>query len=300
MLAADLYLRHPDVVVWTAVEPRVQAAVLWPKRFDAMAALYFEPLRVQYYLHHPRGRMHAQWLGVAVPAFYASVTPPEVPSAELDMKLKFKAFTPPSVKFAATARPIWIAAPAANWRAKAKLKVAPPRAKVAFWVRPPSLRAKAILGASVKGKIAPAFSVRPPAARGALNAKWGIALGHEIKLAAPDLQAAAQARASWKAEAAAPDLHAERRRSSTLPRYPTSKPRFMGTPRRESAKAKLDARAKAEAAAHAKAAAKAKAAAHSKLAGASASLNAKVKAPRIKLPRSRPKPRVSASFKLGH
>ena len=63
------------------------AAVLWPKRFDATAAAYFEPLRVQYYLHHPRGRVNAELVGVAVPEFYAKVTPPELPRAKVAGKL---------------------------------------------------------------------------------------------------------------------------------------------------------------------------------------------------------------------
>ena len=279
VLAADLYVRHPQVVVWAAIEPRVQAAVLWPKRFDAMAALYFDPLRLQYYLHHPRGRAHAKWLGVVVPTFYASVTPPEVSPAELEAKLEFKPFTPPSVTFQATARPLWVAAPEANWRARAKFRVAPPRGKVAFWVRPSKLRARAMLGASAKAEIAPAFAVRPPAARGALDAKWSVALGDKIELPAPDLKAGAKARAEWKAEVAAPDLDVHAKTA---------------------AKAKAKAAADAKAAAKVKAAANAKAAAHSKLAGASASLKVKAKAPELKAPELKAHASGRASFKLGN
>ena len=100
--------------------------------------------------------------------------------------------------FQATARPLWVAAPEANWRARAKFRVAPPRGKVAFWVRPSKLRARAMLSASAKAEIAPAFAVRPPAARGALDAKWSVALGDKIELPAPDLKAGAKARAAAK------------------------------------------------------------------------------------------------------
>ncbi|MFT3924477.1 MAG: FecR family protein [Myxococcales bacterium] len=206
VLAGDLYVRHPDVEAWAKVEPRVQAAVLWPKRFDLVASAYFEPLRFSYYLHHPRGRMNATFVGVVVPEFYAKVTPPAVPSADLDAKLKFKFFTPPTPKFTASARALWIGAPSLDWQAKASANVAPPRGKVAFYMRPPKLAAKAILGAEVKGRLATVFAVKPPRARGELDAKWGLQLGHAIHVNPPNLQAAAEARASWNVDA--PELDA--------------------------------------------------------------------------------------------
>ena len=61
-LATDLYVRHPEGVEakWQVVAPRVDAAVLWPKRYEVTAVAYLEPLRTQYYVHHPRGRAHAR------------------------------------------------------------------------------------------------------------------------------------------------------------------------------------------------------------------------------------------------
>ena len=314
VLGADLYVRHPQAVVWTSLQPHVQAAVLWPKRFDAMAVAYFEPLRVQYYLHHPRGRAHAHWVGVAVPSFYAAVTPPELPSAKAKLKLKFKVFTPPAVKFAASARALWIAAPSADWHARAKLKLTPPRGKLAFWVRPPQLKAKAMLGAKVKAKIDPKFALHPPKARGRLDARWAASFGHEIKVTAPDLRAAAEARAKWKAELTAPDVDAAAHAKLDLPRT-NAKAHLHG---KGVAGAKLDARAKLDAAAKAKADAKAKLDMKAKLDGATrakaeakAKLNTgtaavaslKLKAPQVKAPKA-PKAKAeakgSASFKLGN
>jgi hypothetical protein len=206
--AADLYVRHPDVVVYAPAAPRISAAVLWPKRFDATAAAYFEPLRVQYYLHHPRGRLNAELVGVAVPEFYARVTPPEVPRAKVAGKLKWKAFVAPQVTATAIARPVYIAAPSVDWRAKAKIHAAPPRGKVSFWVRPPELKAKAYLGADIKARVTPVFAVVPPAPRGQLKVDWKARIGGKIKVAPPDLRAAASARARYQVGIGAPDLRA--------------------------------------------------------------------------------------------
>jgi hypothetical protein len=206
--AADLYVRHPDVVVYAPAAPKISAAVLWPKRFDATAAAYFEPLRVQYYLHHPRGRVNAELVGVAVPEFYAKVTPPELPRAKVAGKLSWKAYVAPEVSATAVARPVYIAAPSVDWRAKARLHVAPPRGKVSFWVRPPALKAKAYLGADVRAKVTPVFAMVPPAPRGQLKVDWKARIGGKIKVAPPDLKAAAAARARWKVGVGAPDLRA--------------------------------------------------------------------------------------------
>ncbi len=293
-LAAELYLRHPELVVWPKVEAHVQAGVLWPKRLDAMVVAYFEPLRLQYYLHHPRGRAHAQWVGIAVPAFYASVTPPAL-DANANMKLKFKVFTPPQVAFTATGRAVWVAAPSANWQGKVKLKGTAPRGKLAFWVRPPKLRAKAVLGGSVKGKINSGFAVRPPEARGRLKAQWGVALGQKIKLSPPDLKASAQARAGWNANAAPPDLNAKLdAKFAAKGELPDIKGKLKAS---ADAKAKLaaDGRAKAQAQANAAANAKAKL-----KAGAGASAKIKVKMPEIKPPSAKAEAKGSAKFKLGN
>jgi len=79
-LATDLYVRHPAKVEaqWTVAAPAVDAAVLWPKRFEVTAVGYLEPVRMQYYVHHPRGRIHAPLVGITIPTFYAKVTVPEL------------------------------------------------------------------------------------------------------------------------------------------------------------------------------------------------------------------------------
>jgi FecR protein len=313
LLAQELYVRHPEIAAWAKLEPRVHAAVLWPKRFDATAVAFFEPLRIQYYLHHPRGRAHAQLVGIAVPSFYASVTPPELALAELKPKLRFKAFTPPAVQASATARPVWIAAPSARWHAKVKADVAPPRGKVAFWVRPPQLKSKALLNAEIKAKVAPAFAVRPPQARGQLKAPAGFALGHKIKVAPPDLDAAAKARASWTLAGSAPAVEgsAKRELSAKLPA-----PHALDANAKLSAKAKLkapeakaklsvkgkldvpDAKATVAAKTRALGAATANAKANAK-AEAKVGAQLKVKAPEVKPPQLKASGKASAKFKLG-
>jgi hypothetical protein len=288
VLASDLYVRHPEIEAWAVVEPRVHAAVLWPKRLDVVASAYLEPLRAQYYLHHPRGRMNAKFVGVLVPAFYANVTPPAVPAADLKAKLTFKVFTPPTPEFTASARAVWIAAPSADWQAKVSAKAATPRAKLDFYVRPPKLAAKAILGAEVKGKIATLFAMQAPRARGQLDAKWGLALGHSIKLAAPDLNAAAEARAQWQAEAPGGAFDVDSHHALNV-HAPKAKLNAQGKGKLASA-VKLEAKGKALSAA----AGDAKAQGNGK-----AQAGLKLKGPEIKAPSVKAEAKGSASFKLG-
>ncbi|HWO19657.1 MAG TPA: FecR family protein [Kofleriaceae bacterium] len=199
-LAHDLYVRHPAVVEarWAPIGPRVDAAVLWPKRFEVTSAAYLEPLRVQYYVHHPRGRRHAALVGVAVPAFYAQVDPPEVEPVRVRGRVKTKIWVAPDVQYKASPRPVWIAAPAPTWNAKVRVVAAPPRAKVAWYVRPPSLKAKVLVGAPPSGRFVTRIAVRPPAPRAQLHAAWRVPVGAKIRVGAPDLAAGAKARASWK------------------------------------------------------------------------------------------------------
>ena len=199
-LATDLYVRHPAELEadWKVVGPQVDFAVLWPKRYEITANAYFEPLRAQYYVHHPRGRAHAQLVGIAVPQFYAQVEPPEIDPVTVRGKLKGQVWIAPQMTYHASARPIWIAAPNASWHANVKVNAAPPRAKVAWYVRPPNLKAKLLVGTNVSGAWKSSLDVRPPEPRASLAAMWTIPVGVKVKLAPPDLSAAATARAKVK------------------------------------------------------------------------------------------------------
>ncbi|MDX2087447.1 MAG: FecR family protein [Kofleriaceae bacterium] len=201
-IATDLYVRHPDIItptIWAPVAPRADASVLWPKRFDVTAGAYLEPLRTQYYVHHPRGRANAAYVGITVPEFYANITPPPVEAPHVRARIKTKIWMQPDIKVAASTRPVWIASPAANWRAGASFKPAPFRAKVGWYARPPELKTKVLLGADLKGTWDSKLTLKPPAPRASLYAAWSVPVGAKIKLAAPDLKAAAAARASFRA-----------------------------------------------------------------------------------------------------
>jgi hypothetical protein len=186
---------------WEVVAPRVDAAVLWPKRFEVTAAAYLEPLRVQYYVHHPRGRAHAELVGVAVPQFYANVDVPEPEPAQVRARVRTHLWVEPVVVVKAQARPVWVHAPRPGWRAKVKVKAAPPRARVAWYVRPADVRTRFVYGADVKAKWAPRVKVNPPAARADLRAKLRVRMpdvGVRIKIGPPNLDAAAKARMKVK------------------------------------------------------------------------------------------------------
>jgi len=218
-LATELYVRHPKDLEasWTVVGPRVDAAILWPKRYEVTATAFFEPLRTQYYIHHPRGRMHAQLVGVVVPPFYAAVQPPEIDPAAVRAKANVAFWMAPDIHYVASPRPIWIAAPDASWHATIKATPATARGKVAWYVRPPTMKATALVGANVTGNWQSKLVAAPPQAWGDLQASWKIPVGTKIKIAAPDMKAAASARASWKADATmgaagnmhAPDMHGD-------------------------------------------------------------------------------------------
>jgi hypothetical protein len=204
-LASDAYARHPDEVKtqWTVVAPHIDAAVLWPKRFEVTADAYLEPLRVQYYVHHPRGRVHAELVGVAVPEFYQQVDVPEPDPATVRARVRTHVWLEPDVIVHANARPVWIAAPAPHWRAKVKVHVAPPRAKVAWYVRPATLHATVIYGVEVKQQVKPTIVIKEREPRAKLRAHWhGDAnVGMRVKVAPPDLKAAADARVKVKLDA---------------------------------------------------------------------------------------------------
>lgn len=199
-LATELYVRHPGELEakWAVAAPHVDASVLWPKRFEVTAGAYFEPLRAQYYVHHPRGRAHAHLVGIAVPEFYANVEPPAIEPQQVRGRLHGQVWIAPDLKYTASARPVWISTPAPTWHANVKAVAAPPRAKVAWYVRPPQLAAKAVLGVPATGTWKSKLDVRAPQPRAKLAAKWTVPVGMKVKIAPPDLSAAASARAKVK------------------------------------------------------------------------------------------------------
>ncbi len=204
-LATDLYVRHPDVIEakWSAVAPRVDAAVLWPKRFEVTATGYLEPLRMQYYVHHPVGRLHAPLVGISVPAFYAKVEPPQLDPLSMRARIKSDVWIAPEIEYRASTRPVWITAPSLDWNAKLAVAAAPPRANMAWYVRPPTLRGTAFLGADVRGNYQTHLEIKPPEPRASLRALWTIPVGMKIRVGAPDLSAAANARARFHVDGGA-------------------------------------------------------------------------------------------------
>jgi hypothetical protein len=200
-LATEIYTRHPETQAsWEVVMPRVDASVLWPKRFEVTAAAFWQPLRTQYYVHHPRGRMHAQFVGITVPAFYASVPAQPVEPTMVRGKLKGQIWIAPQLAYKPSPRPLWAASPSASWNANAKVMVAPPRAKVAWYVRPATLKSTTFIGAPVKAAWQSKLTVGAPQPRAALASSWKIAVGTKIKVDPPNMDAAAKARATAKME----------------------------------------------------------------------------------------------------
>lgn len=295
-LATDLYVRHPDVVKaqWEVTAPRVDAAVLWPKRFEVTATGYLEPLRMQYYVHHPRGRVNAQLVGVAVPAFYAKVEAPTLEPAKIRGRVKTKIWIAPELTYQASARPVWVSAPSMNWRANVKVAPAPMRANVGWYVRPPNLKAKVLVGGDLRGRYDSRVQVSAPEPRAKLRATWRVPVGVKIKLGAPDFDAGARARASWKVGGGAnvradgPDVRGKVRVDATDVR---AKVKVVVPDVR--AKVEVNVRDHRDAAARAEADARAK---------ANAAVKVKIQAPSIKIkaPEIKVKAKAQGSFKIGN
>ncbi len=202
LIASELYVRHPELAVYTNFGSRIDAAILWPKRYEGALAALLEPMRLAYYVHHPRGRAHAAFVGLTIPEFYAKVGVPELPSARA--KLKFKAFVPPLPPATSDGHGLWIAAPTAGWHTQAELPSAAPRGKAKFWIKPAKLKGNVLMGAAVKAKAPVRFEVRAPAPRAQLTGQWKLALGGKVKLDPPDLGAARSARRALVAGVALP------------------------------------------------------------------------------------------------
>jgi hypothetical protein len=161
---------------------------------------YLEPLRVQYYVHHPRGRAHAPLVGVTVPPFYASVTVADPEPAAVRARVKTRVYVAPVVKVRPQARAVWIGSPPPGWRAKVKVKVkpAPVRARVGWYVRPPNFKGSVLVGMPVKAKLAHGLKVAAPRPRADVGGGFKGRLGGKIRVEPPDLGAAAKARMKVK------------------------------------------------------------------------------------------------------
>lgn len=301
VLATDIYVRHPDVVTtWDVVLPRVDAAILWPKRYEVTTTAYFEPLRMQYYVHHPRGRVHAQLVGVTVPEFYAKVEAPAIEPARVRGRVKSKIWIHPEVNYTASARPVWITAPSMNWRANAKFTPAKFRANAGWYVRPPTLKAKVLVGSDLRGKYDSRLKVSAPEPRANFRAAWKVPVGMKIKVAPPNFDAGVKARAGWKIGAGAggnvnaPDMRGGAKAkvgAKVDVRVPDVKVQVPNV------KAKVDVGLKASQEAAANARAEAAAAAK-----AAASVKVKIKAPEVKIkaPSFKVKGEAKGGIKLGN
>jgi hypothetical protein len=273
-------------------------------------------MRLAYYLHCARGRTQAPFLGVAIPAFYASVTPPALPPARA--KLKFKAFVPPVPVATSNDHGLWIAGPTAGWHLQMRVEPAPLRTAGAFFVSPAKLHAKVLLGADIKAKVATRFEPRPALPRAQLKGTWKLALGEKIHLPAPNLGAARTARAALLAGLQVPTLTAPTAAASLTAHVDSQveapdaklegKVKAKLEPKLPEAKVRLEAAAETRAELRAKArAAKKRLAADANLAAASAETVEAVEAsakleltpPEVRAPRLNGSVNGSAKLSLG-
>jgi hypothetical protein len=177
-LLSELYIRHPDALRWPNYASRVDAAVLWPKRYEAALVAVLEPMRLAYYVHHEKGRAHARFVGVTVPAFHAQIAPPAGP----EPKLAFMPFVLPRPVATSDAHGLWIAAPPAGWHTQVRARPAVARGEIAFWMRPAKLKSSLLLGASARSELPTRFEVKQPTPRAELKGAWSVELGRTLEL----------------------------------------------------------------------------------------------------------------------
>jgi hypothetical protein len=171
-VADALYIRHPAAVaVIDPVRPRLAGAVLWNKKYHAVADLHVQPLRAYYYLHHPVGRAHAQLVAYPIPPFYARVKlgyqPPRISS-----RVKVHVYRPPIVRPSVRVRrTVFWRAPRIGWYAGVKARVRPAPARVHWYVRPRAPRARVVFGArpSASVRVKTVFRAAPPRPRAAVR-----------------------------------------------------------------------------------------------------------------------------------
>ena len=175
-VADALYVRHPDAVaVIEPARPRLAGAVLWNKKYHAVADLHVQPLRAHYYVHHPVGRAHAKLVAYPIPPFYARVKlgyePPSVSS-----RVKVRVYRPPVVRPSLRVkRTVFWRAPRIGWYAGVKMRVRPAPARVRWYVRPRAPRARVVFGArpSASVRVKTVFRAAPPRPRAKAVVRFG-------------------------------------------------------------------------------------------------------------------------------
>lgn len=175
-VADALYVRHPDVVtVIEPARPRLAGAILWQKKYHAVADLHVQPLRGWYYVHHPVGRERARLVDYTIPPFYArarlSYRPPAVRG-----RVKFAVYQPPILRpTARVSRRVHVHRPPIRWYAGVKARVRPAPARVRWYVRPKAPRARVVFGARPEAsvRVKTVFRAAPPRPRAKAVVKWG-------------------------------------------------------------------------------------------------------------------------------
>jgi len=178
-VADALYVRHPDVVaVIEPARPRLAGAVLWHKKYHAVADLHVEPLRAAYYVHHPVGRAHAALVAYPIPPFYARVQL-DYPVPIVTSRVHVAVYRPPLVRPGLRVkRKVYIWAPRIGWYAGVRARVRPASARVRWYVRPAAPRARVVVGAppSASVKLGAFFGVAPARPRAHAAVRFGAGL----------------------------------------------------------------------------------------------------------------------------
>ncbi len=174
-IAHSIHVRHPEVTaeVYAKHESQVNASVLHHKKFHVSAWAHAKPLRPSYYVHHPRGRMKAKFVGVPVPKFYAKAKLRPVPVGKVRARVKFGLYAPPAKFKVSKTRKIHAKGPTLGWHKKARVKHPAVKGSASWYVRAKAPKAKLIAGAKIKLRPRPVFRVRSPIPRARVVARFG-------------------------------------------------------------------------------------------------------------------------------
>jgi len=175
-VADALYVRHPEVAVIIApARPRLAGAILWQKKYHAVADLHVEPLRAYYYVHTPVGRARAKLVAYPIPAFYARSRIDYRP-AVVSTRVRFAVYRPPVMRASVRVhRKVYVRGPRVGWYASVRTRVRPAPARVRWYVRPKAPRARVVFGARPQAsiRVKTVFRAAPPRPRAQAVVRFG-------------------------------------------------------------------------------------------------------------------------------
>ena len=195
-LAHEIYARDPELAAKVpALAARVDAAIVWPKRYEATAAAFLAPIRIAHYVLDQDGRSIANAVGIAIPQalshdlYVASST---TGSEEIRKRTETPVWVLDAPRAVAQPRVVWPLDPPAHW------SFAPPRTKP-WYTRHDRLATPVIVGVPAKTHVLSHLDLQPAQTRDQLVAMWPVPV-RSFHVQEPDMALEQRTRAKLKLE----------------------------------------------------------------------------------------------------